>query len=197
MYQTAYPVILLGSITMDIYSNQFYVYAYLRENYTPYYIGKGKDKRAYRKSKQDIIKTPKDKSRIIILHDNLSEVYAFILERYYIRWFGRKNNNTGILRNLTDGGEGLSGLIKTKEHKIKIGITNSISQIGNKNGSGNKGKTISQETRIKTSETMKRKGLKPPSKKGIKLSEETRQKMRISALKREENKKIILLNKDL
>jgi len=95
---------------MSIYPNNFYVYFYLRDDYTPYYVGKGKGNRAYDKCNRSL-NLPKDKSRIIILHDNLTETYAFILERYYIKWFGRKDNNTGILRNLTDGGEGCSGMI--------------------------------------------------------------------------------------
>lgn len=91
---------------MDIYNpnqNVYYVYAYLRKDYTPYYIGKGKNKRIYTKHSVTI---PKDKSRIIIIHDNLTELQSLILERYYIRWFGRKINNTGILRNIMPGGEG-------------------------------------------------------------------------------------------
>jgi len=97
---------------MDIY----YVYFYLREDFTPYYVGKGVKNRAFRKRNSGI-KPPKDKSRIIILHHNLSEVSAFTLERYYIRWFGRKDNGTGILRNRTDGGEGCSGRIITDSEK--------------------------------------------------------------------------------
>lgn len=84
---------------------EFYVYFYLRKNYTPYYVGKGRGNR----KNQDHIwhKPPKDKSRIILVKQNLTELQAFILERYYIRWFGRKDKNMGILINKTDGGEGV------------------------------------------------------------------------------------------
>lgn len=107
---------------MDIY----YLYFYLRSDYTPYYVGKGKDNRAYKKAKDHNIKVPKNKSHIIILHDNLSELQSLILERYYIRWFGRKDNGTGILRNLTDGGEGTSG--RTYSDKTKSLISQRVKE---------------------------------------------------------------------
>jgi hypothetical protein len=118
----------------------FYVYAYLRENGSPYYIGKGKNYRAWDKSSHKTIRLPVDQSRIVLMETNLTEIGALALERFYIRWYGRKDNNTGILRNRTDGGEGTSGLYyeKTAEHKAKI------------------------------SKSLKDKNIRPPSRKGCK-----------------------------
>jgi hypothetical protein len=115
----------------------YYVYAYLRKStLTPYYIGKGKNKRAY--GKHPGIVVPKDRSRIVFLECNLTELGALALERRYIRWYGRKNdpNNLGILRNKTEGGEGVSGFKRTEESNRKVSVAKKGTTAWNKGLTG-------------------------------------------------------------
>ena len=98
--------------------NDYYTYAYLREDKTPYYIGKGRKNRAY--DKRRTIKPPKDKSLILFLKKGLTEAEAFKHEVYMIFVLGRKDLGTGVLRNLTKGGDGASGRIKSENEKQAI-----------------------------------------------------------------------------
>jgi len=94
----------------------YYTYAYLREDKTPYYIGKGNGGRIYKKGSGEV-NPPKDKSRVIYLKQNLTEEEAFKHEVYMIAVLGRKDLGTGILRNKTNGGEGTSGAVRSDEYK--------------------------------------------------------------------------------
>jgi len=138
---------------------RFYTYAYLREDGTPYYIGKGKGNRAYRKRYRGV-KPPKDKSKILYLKQNISEEEAFKHEIYMIGVFGRKDLGTGILYNKTNGGDGISGVVFTEEIKRKL-------------SESRKGKKLSNETKKKLSELHK----------GRKLSEEHIERIKETKIK--------------
>ena len=109
---------------------EYYTYAYLREDRTPYYIGKGSGNRAYKRTKK-CIKPSKDKSRIIFLKQNLTEEEAFKHEKYMIAVFGRIDLGTGILHNKTDGGDNppsWAGKTHSLETRKKLSIINKGNQ---------------------------------------------------------------------
>lgn len=108
----------------------FYTYAYLREDGTPYYIGKGSGGRltSRHKRKGAGVRVPSE-DRILVLKDGLTEQQALAHEVYLISVLGRKDLGTGILRNLTDGGEGVSGMKHSAETKERIRqITTGVKQ---------------------------------------------------------------------
>jgi hypothetical protein len=86
----------------------FYAYLWLREDGTPYYVGKGQGLRAFR-SKAHAVRRPKDAKRIFVLPRS-SEQEAFATEIELINNWGRLDLGTGCLRNRTDGGQGSSNV---------------------------------------------------------------------------------------
>lgn len=102
----------------------YYVYAYIRTRNTkngiagtPYYIGKGCRGRAFGDHGKRIA-VPKDKTKIIFLERNLSEVGALALEKRMIAWYGRQIDG-GILKNICEGGE-QPPTYRCEQHKKSI-----------------------------------------------------------------------------
>ena len=119
---------------MTIYSKfnpptGFYVYAYIRENDssiakagTPYYIGKGKGKRAWTKTNKEYRRKPPSSHLISILFHSLTEEQAFENEKRLINEYGRVDLGTGILRNMSDGGEGPAGTVRSDDFKKRMSV---------------------------------------------------------------------------
>jgi hypothetical protein len=125
--------------------DQFGVYAYLREKDSahgkagsPYYIGRMADaKRPWGRHTTPI---PPDPRRVRLLRGGLTEQEANDWEKFYIKKFGRIDLGTGGLRNLTDGGEGISNPSAARRAQMSA---------------AGKGKTHSAETRAKLSAVLR------------------------------------------
>ena len=102
---------------INFMSKNYYTYAYLREDRTPYYIGRGSGRRAF--SKNHTVPLP-PKERVLFLKTGLTFAESVQHEIYMIAVFGRKDNSTGILRNLTDGGEGIQGFKHSPKGRERI-----------------------------------------------------------------------------
>ena len=106
---------------------EHYIYLHINsEKNEIFYVGLGKDKRAYVKSnrgrfwKDYISKYPN--YEILICNKCLTFQEAKELEIIYIKIIGRRDLMLGTLVNLTDGGEGVCGYIVTKEHRKNLSI---------------------------------------------------------------------------
>jgi hypothetical protein len=132
--------------------NEFYTYAYLREDRTPYYIGRGKGRRAHQKHTN--VKTPPE-DRVLILKSGLTFEESVKHEVYMIEVLGRKVLGAGgLLWNFTSGGEGRVAP-HTEASKAKMSVSH-------------KGKTLSPEHKSSISKALKNR----------EVSLETREKLR-------------------
>lgn len=118
-----------------------YIYRHIKPNGQTFYIGIGKVKsRLLSKSNRNKHwhnTVNKYGYEAQILKDNISWNEACELEKMLILWYGRVDARTGILVNMTDGGEGVLGLkhnightgkkhseeTKNRISKSKIGTT--------------------------------------------------------------------------
>jgi len=120
------------------------VYQWVREDRTPYYIGIGNPRRPYKGRRR--CGRPPSRDRIIILHENLEWEEACRIEKELIAFYGRKDLGTGILRNLTDGGEGAVNPSKETRERLSRSISGENHPMF--------GKSPSKETREKISKSL-------------------------------------------
>ena len=167
----------------------YYTYLWLREDGTPYYVGKGSGDRAFvehwRRSKT--VLHPPIKERIVI-YPAVSEADAFETEIALIWYYGRKDLGTGCLRNMSNGGDQPPRPTPEAIEKIRItktGQKHSEESIAKMMGCQNAlGHAVSVEARekIRAAKT----GV--PSKcKGQKRTAETRAKMSASHMGKSNN----------
>jgi hypothetical protein len=154
-----------------VLNNIYYVYIhYRKDNLQPFYVGKGKCNRAFGKGSNrskywnNIVK--KHGVFVQIMERNLTEAEAFQREKFYIHVLGKNN-----LCNITDGGEGCSGMIPwNKGVSFNVGENNPMYG----KTPWNKGKSHSDETKKIIS--LKRKGVKNSDETKKKISEKLKGK---------------------
>lgn len=158
--------------------NNIYLYQHRRlDTNQIFYVGIGKKRRAYStKNRNNHWNNIVNKTNytVEIISTNLTWQEACQKEIELINFYGRKDLGTGILVNMTNGGEGGFGVIVSDETKAKI--SNAL-----------KGKIVSDNTKLKLSTSAKERQYSEEYKtkcklrsKSINISKETREKMAIS-----------------
>jgi len=159
------------------------VYEHLRNDTNEvFYVGIGEEeKRAFsKKNRNKYWKNIINKVgySVNIIHKDIDWEDACKIEKLLIEKYGRKDLGLGNLVNMTDGGEGALGLIRSEETRQKMSEANK----GESNP--NFGKTPSEESRLKMSKAQKGRTFSEESRlkmskaqKGRTFSEESRLKM--------------------
>jgi len=104
---------------------KYYTYIYWRKDGSPRYVGKGCGDRY--KSNLHNVEVPPINLITFVEKDTTSEWAAFLEMELIDKW-GRLDDGTGILENLTDGGEGATGRIVRGDTKDKLRVSNIKSQ---------------------------------------------------------------------
>ncbi len=117
--------------------DEFYVYVYIDpRDGTPFYIGKGRDARAYKHLQPGAMETGLKSGWFFyrklrkllnggvspVIHflcENLTEDQALYWETFFIKALGRRDIKTGCLCNHTDGGDGVSHAGHTHSEETK------------------------------------------------------------------------------
>ncbi len=152
----------------------FYTYKWLRKDGTPYYIGKGKGKRAWQVHKRKNVSHYPPEGRVEIIMNNLTEEEALLHEIWLIALYKRKSEG-GILINLTAGGQGPSGAKWKLSNKTRQLMKEArkrrppaSAQTRQKIREAKEGKSWgshTEETKLKMSESAKRPEAQPAHKK--------------------------------
>lgn len=167
---------------------RYYLYRHIRlDKNEPFYIGigskqnrnrpnlKSEYRRAFETNRKEssvwknIVSKTQYEVEILFESDN----YEFIKEKEkeFIKLYGRINKNSGILANLTDGGDGFIGYVPSKEKIEK----HKLFMIGKKQSKEQKQKRVDSRKGYKHSEETKRKIAN--SHKGKKVSKEHIEKL--------------------
>lgn len=143
----------------------FYVYLMFRLDGRPCYVGKGKGARwrhhgKYGRNRHllNIIKQARAQGQElhrVKVRENMSEAEAFMLEKELIAFYGREDIDTGILVNLTDGGDGPAGYkmppeLRAHHSAIKRGLKQTP-ESNAKRSAALKGRRMPAEQRAKLS----------------------------------------------
>lgn len=172
-----------------------YIYRHIRlDKNKVFYVGISNDKtyvRPYKKDGRNSIWNHivnKTTYEVEIILDNLTWEEAKIKEIEFITLYGKLQNHTGTLANITDGGGGTPGWVMPSELKsrlpqlwkkgnkipedqlVRLIATRTswykhTEETRRKIGISNKGKIISSDIRVKISKTLKSKKLISPNRK--------------------------------
>jgi hypothetical protein len=191
-------------------SNTSYVYRHIRsDTHEVFYVGIGRlkdNKRAHQisKSRNPLWKNivSKTKFSVEIIAQGLSWELACELESLLISEYGRRDIGTGILVNMTDGGDGHAGMSqeckdsiskklsgRTVPGSILIKRAKTQKELWNSDEYAERREVQKQRAiRLHKIGTISRKG-QPSKKKGIPLSDEVKEKVSLALKKHYETNK--------